>query len=178
MEFPVYHGGIPVGTVTTQKNNHKIEFQVCCSLTTTEILRCFGIQRDQKLVRIGVLEPTQEGLTLNRSLSLQEIGQDIPQEYILAADETQAAQIVRTEHVQPDIPQAASPPILPSPPIFTGDVLLDAVVENGSVKAQQQGKQVCLSCPFTSQQPFALAFAAVQCQIEKKENDFFAVLWI
>lgn len=175
MEFPVYHGGIPVGTVTTQNNNYKIEFQVCCSLTTTEILRCFGIQKDKKLVRIGVLEPTQEGLTLNRSLSLQEIGQDIPQEYILAADEAQAAQVVQ---IQPDIPQAASPPIPSSPPIFTGDVLLDVVVENGSVEAQQQGKQVRLSCPFASQQPFALAFAAVQCQIEKKENDFFAVLWI
>ena len=49
----------------------------------------------------------------------------------------------------------------------TGDAVLDALIEAGAVSAERTENGLCLSCPFSPHEPFALAPAFVLCRAEQ-----------
>ena len=52
-------------------------------------------------------------------------------------------------------------------PPRTGDAVLDALIEAGAVSAERTENGVCLSCPLSPHEPFALAPAFVLCRAEQ-----------
>ena len=72
----------------------------------------------------------------------------------------------RTEPPEPQSAPRVEPP--PVPPVrTTGDEVLDALIEAGAVSAERTENGVCLSCPFSPHEPFALAPAFVLCRAEQ-----------
>ena len=53
--------------------------------------------------------------------------------------------------------------------IQTGDAVLDTLLREGTVHAEQYAEGVRLRCPFASDRPFALAPAFVLCRVEGEE---------
>ena len=159
MRFPVIYRGQPAGTVEVQQTPLGCIFQAQSGLQAGQVLRLYGLDGERRL-RIGVLEPGEQGLQLTRRLSAHDMRQQgirqCPTRYYL--DDGQP---------QESIP-AVLPPGLP--------VQLRQAVESGAVQWQGTVDSGSLTAPFVPGQAHPLDFALTACKICRTEDGYLAVL--
>lgn len=148
-----------VGEIRWTPDAYGVQITLTCAIPCDPLvlLRCYG-ETDGKDLLIGLPEPQDGKLQLRRHLSKETLKaagclEEPPVEFYLS----ERAGRVHKEK------QSKSPAVK----LQTGDVILDALIDSGTVEARQEGDVLCLYCPFVPDAAFALAPAFVLCSVEK-----------
>ena len=146
MEQDVRYGGSIVGKVSLTRQTQGICWEAVCPLQTGDgVLRLYGVYPGKPPLRIGVLEPQEDGLRLKRTLSwdtLRQAGYNadcLPERYVLA-DRA-------------------------GPPADTGDERLDALIASGAAECRPQADGWQVRAPFRAGGECPLAFALTACML-------------
>ena len=167
MRAEVTFDGAPVGTLDWRADSRGAEVTLDCVCCGERILRVFAETEGAAPLYVGLPEPQGGRLRLTRRLSAETLHRagwegKTPERVYLAEKP-----LPRTEPPEPQSAPRVEPP--PAPPVrTTGDEVLDALIEAGAVSAERTENGVCLSCPFSPHEPFALAPAFVLCRVEGK----------
>lgn len=172
MKAEVRYLGEPVGSLDWTNDAYGALVALDCALTgdPLALLRCYGQTADGGALLIGLPEPRQGRLRLERRLSRETLKaagceHTMPQEFYLALQPEDRAPAPPQKQEDPPEPlQAAQQPehALET----TGEPLLDALIRQGEVQCEMQEGDAVVSCPFAHDQPFALAPAFVLCSVE------------
>ena len=166
MRAEVTFDGAPVGTLDWRADSRGAEVTLDCVCCGERILRVFAESWGAGTLYVGLPEPQGGRLRLTRRLSAETLHRagwegKTPERVYLAEKP-----LPRTEPPEPQSAPRVEPP--PVPPVrTTGDEVLDALIEAGAVSAERTENGVCLSCPFSPHEPFALAPAFVLCRAER-----------
>lgn len=71
MEFSISYRGAPVGTGSIAPERGGVRVTARCRVRTNAVLRLYGVGPDARTIRIGVLEPDADGLSLTRLLTAE-----------------------------------------------------------------------------------------------------------
>ena len=192
MRAEVTFDGAPVGTLDWRADSRGAEVALDCVCCGERILRVFAESGGAGTLYVGLPEPQGGRLRLTRRLSAETLHRagwegKTPERVYLAEKP-----LPRTEPPEPQSAPRVEPPrtepprtgdaVLdalieagavsveppPVPPVrTTGDEVLDALIEAGAVSVERTENGVCLSCPFSPHEPFALAPAFVLCRAER-----------
>lgn len=155
MEQQVTYRGKPVGVVQIEEQAQGMCWSVQCSLVSQAVLRLYGLGAQAEPLRIGVLEPEGNVLTLRRVLSwqtLRDAGYErirLPDSYVLD-DGTPGCLDRVDDHTSK---------------VLTGDVRIDALAASGQVKCVRQDKGWTVYAPFVSGREMPMAFALTACAV-------------
>ena len=149
----------PVGEIGWTADAYGVTVELDCTIPCEPLvlLRCYA-ETDGAPFLVGLPEPLHGRLRLRRHLSretLREAGLDgrTPARFYLAE--------------RPEAPRTLEkPPSGETPQPRMGDAVLDALLAQGSVRAERTETGVRLTCAFGGAQPFALAPAFVLCRVE------------
>ena len=139
MRTAVYFEGRRAGSLDWRQESGGVRAVLDCELCSACILRVYAETEGAAPLYVGLPEP-QGGRLAER----QE----------------------QTPRVEPEKRAPRTEPPCIEPP-RTGDAVLDALIEAGAVSAVRTENGVCLSCPFSPHEPFALAPAFVLCRAEQ-----------
>ena len=139
MRTAVYFEGRRAGSLDWRQEPGGVRAVLDCELCSACILRVYAETEGAAPLYVGLPEPQGGRLRLARRLSAETLRQ---------AGWT-----------------GKEPPCIEPP--RTGDAVLDALIEAGAVSAERTENGVCLSCPFSPHEPFALAPAFVLCRAEQ-----------
>lgn len=163
MIFSVERLGETIGTVEIEQAPHGNTFSVDCAAVTGDLLRCYGETEGAPLL-LGVLEPMADGrLRCKKTfspLSFSQQCKSIPTRYFAAKD------------------AAEWPRSYVAPRFFSGDAVLDALLEDGELEAEETARGLRLRCVFARDRPFALCCAATACEIKQEDQNFMAILYL
>lgn len=170
--------GEPVGWLDWEPDGFGVRVAVDCEKPTGApmLLRCYGDTGGQALL-VGLLAPEDGRLRLRRRLTRETLKtagctDGPPKAFYLAERPIEAGQ----QHESPlqaepgkkePLPQVSD--TLDAKSLQTGDAILDALLSDGTVRAERQGVGVRLRCTFAPDRPFALAPAFVLCRVEGRE---------
>lgn len=165
MRAEITFDGAPVGTLDWRADSRGAEVALDCVCCGERILRVFAETEGAAPLYVGLPEPQGGRLRLARRLSAETLRQagwtgKEPLRVYLAERQEQ------TPRVEPEKRAPRTEPPCIEPP-RTGDAVLDALIEAGAVSAVRTENGVCLSCPFSPHEPFALAPAFVLCRAER-----------
>ena len=143
MRTAVYFEGRRAGSLDWRQEPGGVRAVLDCELCSACILRVYAETEGAAPLYVGLPEPQGGRLRLARRLSAETLRQE------------------QTPRVEPEkrAPRTEPP--------RTGDAVLDALIEAGAVSAERTEDGVCLSCPFSPHEPFALAPAFVLCRAEQ-----------
>lgn len=143
MRTAVYFEGRRAGSLDWRQESGGVRVVLDCELCSACILRVYAETEGAAPLYVGLPEP-QGGWTGKEPLRV----------YLAEKQE-------QTPRVEPEkrAPRTEPP--------RTGDAVLDALIEAGAVSAERTEDGVCLSCPFSPHEPFALAPAFVLCRAEQ-----------
>lgn len=165
MRTAVYFEGRRAGSLDWRQESGGVRAVLDCELCSACILRVYAETEGAAPLYVGLPEPQGGRLRLARRLSAETLRQagwtgKEPLRVYLAERQEQ------TPRVEPEkrAPRTELPCIEPP---RTGDAVLDALIEAGAVSAERTENGVCLSCPFSPHEPFALAPAFVLCRTEQ-----------
>ncbi len=175
MRATVDYAGKTVGWLLWTPDAYGVQVEIDCDVPPgAPLLRCYGEMSGAPL-RIGLPAPENGRLRLQRHLSKETLKAagcvDGPPTIFYLAEHPRQPDKPRSDtEVLRKQPQStpsspASKPRLPR----TGDAVLDALLEDGGVRAERIPEGVRLRCPFASDRPFALAPAFVLCRVEGDE---------
>ena len=161
MRTAVYFEGRRAGSLDWRQESGGVRVVLDCELCSACILRVYAETEGAAPLYVGLPEPQGGRLRLARRLSAETLRQagwtgKEPLRVYLAERQEQAPRIE---------PEKRAPRT--EPPPRTGDAVLDALIEAGAVSAERTEDGVCLSCPFSPHEPFALAPAFVLCRAEQ-----------
>lgn len=152
MKCPVFYEGKEVGWVNVQQEQSGVSWKTVCKVDTLGVLRLYGLRAGREPLRIGVLEPEEDGtLHLDRLVSqgeLEAIGYDTPPETYILSENGQGN-------------------------LHTGDAKLDTYIDRGQAECRLCDGRICVCVPFAPGKACPLAFALTACSIQNGE----AVLW-
>ena len=156
MRTAVYFEGRRAGSLDWRQEPGGVRAVLDCELCSACILRVYAETEGAAPLYVGLPEPQGGRLRLARRLSAETLRQagwtgKEPLRVYLAERQEQAPRVE---------PEKRAP--------RTGDAVLDALIEAGAVSAERTENGVCLSCPFSPHEPFALAPAFVLCRVEGK----------
>ena len=142
----------------------------CDCPTDAPLLRCYGVREGEAPLLIGLPAPEGARLRLTRHLTRETLRaagylETPPAQFYLAGTGEHAP----APSTEPAAPVPAPTPAAAPPRPQTGDSILDRLIEQGSVRVQQDGETVILRCGFAPDRPFALAPAFVLCTVENRE---------
>ena len=165
MRFPVVYRGQEAGWVEVEVGQHgALHFRAESTLHTSLVLRLYGMTQ-QKLLLIGVLEPRNGVLHLDRrmtSTSLQSAGmRKVPTIYYLEDGNPGCRPEQHTDETTPE---------------RTGDSLLDRLIASGAVTCIAEDTGWIIRVPFAAGKEQAMNFALSACTLEQCEGQFTAVL--
>ena len=155
MRTAVYFEGRRAGSLDWRQESGGVRAVLDCELCSACILRVYAETEGAAPLYVGLPEPQGGRLRLARRLSAETLRQagwtgKEPLRVYLAERQEQTPRVE---------PEKRAP--------RTGDAVLDALIEAGAVSAERTENGVCLSCPFSSHEPFALAPAFVLCRAEQ-----------
>lgn len=142
----VVRDGRPWGEIEVQPQQDAVRFHATGALPKYgEILRVWGCGQGRAPLLIGVAEPDGERLAVDRTLSKQFLASldywpNLPEHYYAGV-----------------APPAEEPSMSP---------LLRRVLRQDGVKKQQDGDFFTLSCTFSADRAFPLAFAFCCCSVQ------------
>ncbi len=165
MRTAVYFEGRRAGSLDWRQESGGVRAVLDCELCSACILRVYAETEGAAPLYVGLPEPQGGRLRLARRLSAETLRQagwtgKEPLRVYLAERQEQ------TPRVEPEKRAPRTEPPRTEPP-RTGDAVLDALIEAGAVSAVRTENGVCLSCPFSPHEPFALAPAFVLCRAEQ-----------
>lgn len=147
--------GAAWGTMEIKEHGTQVQFHASGTLPRYgEILRVWGMREGCQPLLIGVAEPDGAGLAIDRTMSrqyLSSLGYDALPEYYTAG-------------TQP--PKAGKQNV--------SDPLIEQAIEQKEVTMQKQEDILRLSCPFTGDAAFPLAFIFACCTVK---DGTATVLW-
>ncbi len=134
--FPVYLGGVRVGTVTVSQSNQRTSFACVCNNTTRDVLRLAAVCSGH-FVPLGVVMPDGDTVRLNKNYTraaLGELGFDTAESYHLIhagdvwhGDAIEPDRAPEPEPIKPEpAPVKPEPVIMQAPPAETSSPNLDA----------------------------------------------------
>ena len=147
MRTAVYFEGRRAGSLDWRQESGGVRAVLDCELCSACILRVYAETEGAAPLYVGLPEPQGGRLRLARRLSAETLRQ------------------AGWTGKEPLRVYLAEPPCIEPP--RTGDAVLDALIEAGAVSAVRTENGVCLSCPFSPHEPFALAPAFVLCRAEQ-----------
>ncbi len=171
MEFPVLWRGEKIGEVTVREMPHAVAFSVDCACVSEELLRCYA-ETEQGPLLIGVVEPLERRLICHKTLSKQSLhdrGTGIPQQYYLSSGG-------HTERAPADTSAVSLSQGKRTPQLWTGEPLLDRLIEDHVITVRETPAGLQLSCPFAAGKQFPLACVAVACHIAQTASGYYAIL--
>ncbi len=150
MRTAVYFEGRQAGSLDWRQETGGVRVALDCEIAP-RILRVYAETEGAAPLYVGLPEPQGGRLRLARRLSAETLRQAgwtgrEPQHVYLAE--------------KPETAPRTEPPL-------TGDAVLDALIEEGVVRAERMENALRLSCSFSPQEPFALAPAFVLCRVEQ-----------
>lgn len=165
MRTAVYFEGRRAGSLDWRQEPGGVRAVLDCELCSACILRVYAETEGAAPLYVGLPEPQGGRLRLTRRLSAETLHRagwegKTPERVYLAEKP-----LPRTEPPEPQSAPRVEPPRIEPP--RTGDAVLDALIEAGAVSAERTENGVCLSCPFSPHEPFALAPAFVLCRAER-----------
>ena len=165
MRTAVYFEGRRAGSLDWRQESGGVRAVLDCELCSACILRVYAETEGAAPLYVGLPEPQGGRLRLARRLSAETLRQagwtgKEPLRVYLAERQEQ------TPRVEPEKRAPRTEPPCIEPP-RTGDAVLDALIKAGAVSAVRTENGVCLSCPFSPHEPFALAPAFVLCRAEQ-----------
>lgn len=136
--------GMPWGEIQVEQTEQQVQFHAVGTLTEYgEILRIWGMRKDAQPLLIGVAEPDGKGLKAERVMSRQYLAslgyKELPEYYIAGT--------------KPPVKQAC-------------DSLIEQAMALDSICVRQENDVYDLSCPFTGDTAFPLAFAFCCCTVK------------
>lgn len=160
MRTAVYFEGRQAGSLDWRQETGGVRVALDCEICAPRILRVYAETEGAAPLYVGLPEPQGGRLRLARHLSAETLRQAgwtgrEPQRVYLAE---------RTETTPRAEPEKRAPR---TEPPLTGDAVLDALIKEGAVCAERTENALRLSCPFSPQEPFALAAALVLCRVEQ-----------
>ena len=149
MRTAVYFEGRRAGSLDWRQESGGVRVVLDCELCSACILRVYAETEGAAPLYVGLPEPQGGRLRLARRLSAETLRQagwtgKEPLRVYLAERQEQAPRIE---------PEKRAP--------------RTALIEAGAVSAERTEDGVCLSCPFSPHEPFALAPAFVLCRAEQ-----------
>ena len=161
MRTAVYFEERRAGSLDWRQEPGGVRIVLDCEICSACILRVYAETEGAAPLYVGLPEPQGGRLRLARRLSAETLRQagwtgKEPLRVYLAEQQEQAPRVE---------PEKRAPR---TEPPRTGDAVLDALIEAGAVSAERTEDGVCLSCPFSPHEPFALAPAFVLCRVEGK----------
>ena len=165
MRTAVYFEGRRAGSLDWRQESGGVRAVLDCELCSACILRVYAETEGAAPLYVGLPEPQGGRLRLARRLSAETLRQagwtgKEPLRVYLAERQEQAPRVEPEKRAPRTEPPCIEPP-------RTGDAVLDALIEAGAVSAERTENGVCLSCLFSSHEPFALAPAFVLCRAEQ-----------
>lgn len=157
MQERVTYRGQPAGMVQIEEQPQGMCWKVECSPVSEVVLRLYGLRENCAPLRIGVLEPEGQTLTLRRVLSwqtLNDAGYDrtqLPDKYVLDDGQPGCLEIVQQND--------------PALPVLTGDAKIDALADAGQVRCVRQEQGWKVYAPFVYGQETPIAFALTACTV-------------
>lgn len=160
MRTAVYFEGRQAGSLDWRQETGGVRAVLDCEICASCILRVYAETEGAAPLYVGLPEPQGGRLRLARRLSAETLrqagwtGREPQRVYLAEKPETapRAEPEKRAPHTEPP---------------RTGDAVLDALIQSGTVRAEQTENALRLSCEFSPQQPFALAPAFVLCRVEQ-----------
>ena len=162
MRTAVYFEGRQAGSLDWRQETGGVHVALDCEICAPHILRVYAETEGAAPLYVGLPEPQGGRLRLERRLSAETLrqagwtGREPQRVYLAEKPET-------TPHA------ASEKRALRTEPPLTGDAVLDALIKEGAVCAERMENALRLSCPFSPQEPFALAPAFVLCRVEQGE---------
>ncbi len=165
MRFPVVYRGQEAGWVEVEKGQYDaLHFWAKSTVHTSLVLRLYGMTR-QKTLLIGVLEPENGALHLERrmtSIALQGAGvHKVPTIYYLEDGKPGCRPEQCTDETNSE---------------QTGDALLDRLISSGKVSCIAEDNGWIIRIPFEAGKEQAMNFALSACTLEQCEGQLTAVL--
>lgn len=165
VRFPVVYRGQEAGWVEVEVGQHgALHFRAESTLHTSLVLRLYGMMQ-QKLLLIGVLEPGNGVLHLERrmtSIALQRAGiHKVPTIYYLEDGKPGCRPEQHPDETTPE---------------RTGDSLLDRLIASGAVTCIAEDTGWIIRVPFAAGKEQAMNFALSACTLEQCEGQLTAVL--
>ena len=170
MRTAVYFEGRRAGSLDWRQESGGVRAVLDCELCSACILRVYAETEGAAPLYVGLPEPQGGRLRLTRHLSAETLHRagwegKTPERGYLAEKPLPRTE-PQTPRVEPEKRAPRTEPPCIEPP-RTGDAVLDALIEAGAVSAVRTENGVCLSCPFSPHEPFALAPAFVLCRAER-----------
>lgn len=175
MRTEVEYAGQPAGWIEWEQDAFGVQASLDCAVPDeAALLRCYGRTAGEPLL-VGLPEPIEGRLRLTRHLSRETLkaagcAEHPPEGFYLS--ETAQPAFFAAEKALPDDsppePAHGDPAAERTAPaaVHTGDEVLDALLASGTVAAALDGGAVELRCPFSSDEPFALAPGFALCRVE------------
>lgn len=159
MDAEVLYKESAVGRIEWMPDAYGVQIALTCTIPCDPMvmLRCYGETEGQPLL-IGLPEPEEGKLQLRRHLS---------KETLKAAGCLEKPPTVFYLSERADREERQKQPKQQHTKLYTGDTVLDSLIDSGTVAVQKDGGVLRLKCAFASDAPFALAPAFVLCTVEK-----------
>lgn len=158
MQERVTYRGQPAGVVQIEEQSQGMCWKVQCSPVSEVVLRLYGLRENCAPLRIGVLEPEGQILTLRRVLSWQTLNDagynrtQLPDRYVLDDGQPGCLEVVQqNDH---------------APSVLTGDAKIDALAAAGQVQCVRQEQGWRVYAPFVCGQEMPIAFALTACTVQ------------
>ena len=164
MRTAVYFEGREAGSLDWRQETGGVRVALDCEICAPRILRVYAETEGAAPLYVGLPEPQGGRLRLARRLSAETLRQAgwtgrEPQRVYLAEKPETAPRAEPEKRASRELP-------------LTGDAVLDALIKEGAVRAERTEKGLRLSCPFSPQEPFALAPAFALCRVEQGKAVF------
>lgn len=175
MRFGIVYRGQDAGWVAVDADARGMSFQAESAVHTSAVLRLYGLTQAGAPLRIGVLEPENGVLRLNRRLT---------RETLRAAGVEQPPEQYYLEDGQPGCrPASAAVATEPRAPAgqghhgaLSGDPLLSRALRAGAASLVREGDMCVIRAPFAPGRAHPLHFALTACVIEQAADTPIAVL--
>ena len=174
MQAEVRFRGSAVGRLEWLPDAYGVRIDLDCAIPCDLLLRCYAAADGARPLLVGLPEPVGGRLRLTRHLSRETLktagyANQQPSDFYLSAGEEE--EVGRQSVSQQDASEQAPPPDARQTErqLWTGDVVLDSLVERGELKAEAAEGTLCLRCPFAPDRPFLLAPAFGLCTVENGE---------
>lgn len=144
-------GGAPWGRAEITELGGTVRFRISGPLRTDAVYRIWGRAEGREPLLLGVPEPHEDRLVLERTRSRSELalfgyGSILPEQYVLSVHEPEW-----------------------NAPGRTGDELLDEIIRTHRLYCERTGEMVRIRCRFDKDTEFPLAFVFCLCRIENGE---------
>ena len=153
MQAEVRFRGSAVGRLEWLPDAYGVRIDLDCAIPCDLLLRCYAAADGARPLLVGLPEPVGGRLRLTRHLSRETLktagyANQQPSDFYLSAGEEE--EVGRQSVSQQDASEQAPPPDARQTErqLWTGDVVLDSLVERGELKAEAAEGTLCLRCPF------------------------------